>query len=212
MKVAEATQVIMEHISMFQVTDLEEGISLRHPHDHAVQDLLFTDKTELDKVVDREVGELIIAHSPDQVTLETEKFHNQERFVRWGHGGTPVLRLMDPAEGDLLLGNIDPGLVSDALPVHHDRHDYQVPEFKACGGFENLSWWRGPEHADERGNGNAGYELIGRKRPHLALMINRDALNPEIGVINADHSGFGEDVVVSNDLIPAGRTDARCRG
>ena len=65
-----------------------------------------------------------------------------------------------------------------------------------------MGWWRGPEHADERGKGNAGYELIGRKRPHLALMINRDALNPEIGVINADHSGFGEDVVVSNDLIP----------
>jgi hypothetical protein len=62
-EVAKASQVVKKRISMFSVSDFEERVGFRHPHDQAVKDLLSGDKAEPDKVPDGEVREPVMSYS-----------------------------------------------------------------------------------------------------------------------------------------------------
>src|SRR5215213_870917 len=94
---------------------------------------------DVDQVPHRLGDELLFAHRPDLVPKGAEVFdHERCQVVARPHGWAPILRLVEPAEEDVAVVDIEPGVWRDLALFQHDVDRDDVTECEGVGGCQDF--------------------------------------------------------------------------
>ena len=86
-----------------------DRIGLGHPHHAAVDDVRGVDQADRVDLAAAQRQQVGVGARPEVVALEAEVFQAEAGLARVGHQvGRPVLEVLDPAELDLGLVDVDP--------------------------------------------------------------------------------------------------------
>ena len=116
-----------------------DRVRLGHPDDAAVDDLGGGDEADGVDLAGPERDQVGVGHRPEVVPLEAEVFEAEAALGRVGDEvGGPVLEVLDPAEPDVRLVDVDPG-VREGLGAVDDQDDGQeVAVLQRLGRLDDL--------------------------------------------------------------------------
>ena len=187
LEVLEVVDEASDDGEMFRVVGRIHGVGLGDTDDAAVFDLIRLSESDRAQLTCRLLDELAIRRRPDGIAFETEILEPEARLPGIRHHlRTPVLEILDAADPDGGVMNVDPIVGEDvgALEDEDDRQEIAIRQLLGSG--QHLGRRRWIDLLDRFRHGDAGDKVGAWNDLADAVADDNDAVDSTPGSVDRD--------------------------